>query len=228
MKIPTFIYFLNERSVYFRISFIIKFLFFILISIFAIANKDLRVNFVLSFLIFILITNTGFTKDNPKPFKMLFFTLIIFSLFWLFFSRIEGQIVYFTTPWNTFFSDKTLNLMLIAISKWLLIVQSGLFFMVISSEEQLTQSLIDLHFPKSLIFSITIAFNTVGFTLNDLDMITYALISREYNDKGILNKMKKIYYIGGSILLSNIKKIDTLNQAYLFRHYENMYKKNEK
>lgn len=228
MKRPTFIYFLDEASFLYRLNFFVKLAIFTALSILAILIKDTLILASFSLVILFIIASTGFFSFNPKPLRLLFFALLMFGFFWSFLSRIQGEIIYIAFPWGTFISENTFRLMATAICRWSLIVLSGLIFMLSASEEQMIDALISIKTPKKIIFTMTIAFNTVGFTMKDIELIDYALISRNYNDRALIGKMKRVFYVGSNVLLSSLKKIETLNHAYLFRDYSNMQDKNER
>jgi energy-coupling factor transporter transmembrane protein EcfT len=216
-KIPTFLYYLPEKSVYFKINFLLKFLLFLSLSVVAIFNKNLLLNLFFVFILIFLIFFTGFPKHNKKPIFFIFFAVFIFFLFWILFSKIGGSTIYFTFPWKTFVSEKTFSFMFMATMKWVLIAFAGLFFMITTSESELIDFLYKFKFNDSFVLSIAIAFNTIGFAIKDLDSINYALKSRNYKENNLLKKIKKPYLIGNVLLLSNIKRIESLTESYHLR-----------
>ena len=180
-------------------------------------NKNLILNFTIMVLLILLLMSIKFY--NLTVYKSLSIAIIIFSLFWIFLSKIQGEII-FTLPWGTFFSNNTLSLMLLAASRWIVVVLAGTFFMAISSEKDIINSMLKIKAPINLIFMFTIAFNTIGFTLGDITKINSALKSRGFVANSIKKKLKRIFYIGVVILLSNFKKIELLNQAYILKEYD--------
>lgn len=219
---PTFIYYVKNGSIYSKMGFLLKFLFFLTISTFALMSTLWTINLIGVLLVSILIISTRFPKNNNKPFKALIFAIMIFSVFWIFTSRIPGDIIV-RFPWGTYISYNTVNMMLLAITRWSMVVLSGIHFMIMTSEEDVINFLIRIHMPQKLILMLTIAFNTIGFTIRDLETVDYALSSRNFNDKGLINKIRKAYHIGVVIFLSNLKKIDTLNQSYVLRENDKIF-----
>lgn len=216
-KIPTFLHYLPKESVYFKIGFLIKFLFFLSLSIFAIINKNFYINLGLALIILFFIIASGFYKHNKKPVLFVFLAIFLFSLFWLLFSKIGGQVVYLTFPWKTFITENTLIFMLRAISRWSLIAFAGIFFMISTSETELIEALYKIRLNVDAILTVSIAFNTIGFAIKDIDYINYALKSRNYKEKNLIQKIKKMYYIGNVLLLSNIKRVESLTESYYLR-----------
>lgn len=220
MKESTFLYYLPKDSIYFRISFLNKLLIIILISIFVLLNKNFLINFLISSIVLILIILTKFHKHNKKIFKFLLFAIFIFSMFWLLLSKIPGEIIYFSTPWNTFVSNATINFMFLAISKWTSIVLLGILFMITSNENQLIDDLISKKFNINIIIFFTTLFNTLGFSIKEIKDIEISLFSRGFRKKGLFGKIKKIKYIGAVQIVSNLKRIETLNHSYVLRKKE--------
>jgi len=215
IKTPTFIHYLDNDSIYSRLGFFFKFLIFIVISIFGLMSQNLFLNFLISFILFSLITLTGFTRARKSQLKGLLFPIILFSSFWLLLSRVEGGILIVAYPWGSFVTQRTLEMMFLAISKWFLILFSGLFFLIITSEEELIDFFNSLRFPRNFIYMVSIAFNTVGFAIRDLETIEHALLSRGFKLSGVVSRLKKMYHISSVSLLSNLNKIDTMNQSFV-------------
>lgn len=223
MKEPTFIHYLESESFFRKIGFFTKLFFFLLISIFGAINKNVYFNLIIILLLLAILISIKFY--NMKTYQSLLIAIIIFSLFWLLLSSIDGKIL-FTLPWGTFVSDNTINIMILAASRWVLVVLAGISFMATCSEKNLIDSLLKIKAPMKLIFIFTIAFNTIGFSLMDISKIDYALKSRGFKTNSIRRKLKRIFYIGVVVLLSNLKKIEILNQSYLLR--ENDFKNKNK
>jgi len=217
-KIPTFGYYLNENSIFLRINFLIKFLLFIIFSIIALVNDFYILNFIFILLILIILANMRYFVNNKKTLLFPLYTSIIFVIFWLTLSKIDGNNLLLIFPWGTYITENTLKMLLLGVSKWVLLYFLGLIFMIISNEDEIIKDLNRLKIPKEIIISLTIAFNTIGFALKDYEIIKIAINSRKYPNKGIINKMKKIYYIGSLLILINLKKIEILNQAYYLRN----------
>jgi energy-coupling factor transporter transmembrane protein EcfT len=163
---------------------------------------------------------TGFFSYNRKPLGLLIFAILLFSMFWLLFSKIGGNFIYLEFPWGTFVTENTFTTMLIASSRWATVMLAGLYFMIITSENDIINSLTFMRIPRTAVLSVTIAFNTVGFAIRDLGLSESALKSRDYNSSKFINKLKKPYYIGNALLLANLKRIETLHQSYLLRETE--------
>ncbi len=217
MKNPTFIYYLKKDSIFFKIPIFIKIFLFLAVSIFTLVNKNYFLNIILILFLFMFIIHFGFYKDNKKPFIFLLIAISIFSILWIFLSKIPGDTVYVSFFWGTFLSNKTIEFMLLGITKWSVVVLSGILFMIISSEQELIKALLKSKISKEITFSIALAFNTVGLAIRDLDVMNYALLSRNYVPRGLYPRLKQILYVGGAMILSNIKKIDTINQSYILR-----------
>ena len=224
MRDPTFIHYLDTNSIFKKAGFFTKFSFFLLISVFGVINRNPWLNLALAVLILFLLVLIRF--DKWIAYKSLGFAIAIFCLFWLTLSSIDGEML-FSLPWGTFVSDNTLRLMLLAASRWTLVVLSGILFVAITSESELINSLLSVRAPYKLIFTLTIAFNTIGFSLMDIQKSKRALESRGFMATGIKKKLQRILYIGIVILLSNFKKIETLSQSYMLREddFKNRHKK---
>jgi energy-coupling factor transporter transmembrane protein EcfT len=220
MKESTFLYYLPKDSLYFKISFLNKLLIIIIVSIFVLLIKNALTNFIITLFVLSLIILTNFHKHNINIFKFLGFAVFIFSLFWLLLSKIPGEIIYFSTPWNTFVSETTINFMLLAISKWISIVLLGILFMVTTNENQLINNLISKKTNINVILFFTTLFNTLGFSIKEIKDIEFSLYSRGFKKRGFLGKIKKIKYIGAVQIVSNLKRIETLNQSYILRKKE--------
>lgn len=219
-KVPTFLYYLSSNSFYFKIGFIVKLSFFIFISIVSLIIDNLETYIFFIVLLLILISLTGFFKYNRRPLIFLVIALFFYSILWILLSNVEGDIIYYSFPWGTILTDQTLISMYYSIAKWTLIMLSGLFFMITSSETELIRTLIRLGLPKKAIYSIAIAFTTIGFALSDVGNVEEALNSRGYKSKGVIGKIKKIYYLGTTMLLSQIKRIEVLSFSYALREGE--------
>lgn len=198
-------------------GFVFKFSLFILVGIISLFLQNVAVNLGLAVFFFILIFVTGFGRENRKIIYLIGYSIIFFSFFWVVLSRVPGDVTYLVWPWKTFVSDRTFDLLAIAICKWLSIASAGILFLVVSSENELINSLEYFNLPEKAIYTATIAFNTVGFTLKDISVVENALTARSYSNRGISGKIKKIYFIGGVVLLNNLKKIGTLYQSYVLR-----------
>lgn len=219
---PSFIHYLPEDSIYWKVGFFPKAFLFLCASFFSLFNTNIYANFCIALPVLFLILRTGFHKNNKKPFLLLTSAIVVFSIFWIFFSHVEGNATYITFLWGSYITNETIHLLLLSIGKWMVIVLFGLFFMIITSEEELINSFISAGAPNRLIFTVTIAFNTVGFCIRDIEKIEYALESRGFGvGNGIIKKIKKIFYIGIVLFLSNFKKIENLNSSYVLR--ENRY-----
>ena len=215
-KVPTFAYYLPGKSVYFKCGFVSKCAAFLILNIIAMLSGNYALNLSISAIVMVLIAATGFISYNKKPILFIIYAIILFSAFWMLFSRVSGSVTYFELPWNTFVTDQTIALMTTAISKWILIAFSGLLFMITTSETELVDFLFSLNISKQNILPITIAFNTVGLTIKDIETFNYALTSRNFKQSG-MNLIKRFYLIGNAMLLNSIKKIETLYQSYSLR-----------
>jgi hypothetical protein len=79
----------------------------------------------------------------------------------------------------------------------------------------LIRELIKLKAPYQFILIITIAFNTVAFTIESLPQIEHALNSRGVANITLHHKIRRFLYIGTAILMDNIKRISLLRISYL-------------
>jgi len=217
MKKPTFIYYLNKDSIYCKIPFLFKLSLFLALSLYVLFYSSAIYNLGIILILFLLIAITGFIKFNKKPFILLLVAITIFTLFWILLSKVDGKIIYYIFPWGTYLTNQTFNILFYSISKWGSIVLAGLLFMIISSEQELIESLNSIKIPKKIIMMISIAFNTVGFTIKDISIVENALEARNYKSNSILKKLKKVLYVGSTLFLSNLKKIDSMNQSYVLR-----------
>lgn len=217
MKSPTFLYYLSQKSFLTKIGFLAKFLFFMIFSMIALFSKNYNLNFMLAFVLLSLILLTRFPKHNKKIFIAIIWVSTIICLFWLLLSRVEDSFHYVNFWWGTYITENTLQYMMLALSRWLLVAFAGILFMIITSESDLIKFLLRLNLPKEIVLSFTIAFNTVDSTLREIPKIDYALKTRGFNSAGLYKKIKRIYHIGTTSFLSSIKKIDTLNQSYSLR-----------
>jgi hypothetical protein len=218
-KLPTFAYYFSEDSIYFKISFLLKFLLFLAISILSILNHNYLINFVIAAILLGLMLISGFFNYTKKP-LFIFSGIFIFSLLWLLFSKVSGDIIYLTLPWGTFISNNTINMILIASARWLLVACAGMFFLVISSENELISFLYASKLNKKYVCAVAIAFNTVGFALKDVDITNKALQSRNYNSSKLLNRVKRPFFIGLALLITNLKRVETLHQSFVLRFKE--------
>jgi energy-coupling factor transporter transmembrane protein EcfT len=216
-KIPTFIHYINENSIYSKIGFGVKFIIFVLISTFALINSLYIISLSVALIFLILPFTTNYFKYNKKPILFLVYAIFIFSLFWIFFSKIGGETIYFIWPWGTYFSNLTIEFMFVAIGKWSLIYSTGLFFMIVTTENELINFLEWIKFPEKWIISITIAFNTISFSLKDIEILDISFRSRDFNKNKLKNKVLKIYYAATSLLVQNLFRIELLNQSYTLR-----------
>ncbi len=215
IKTPTFLYYIDSDSVLGNIPFVIKLFVFLVISVFALSSSNPLHNLSISVILFSVLVYTGFVREKKGQFKSFIVPIILFSSFWLLLSRVEGSLVYVTYPWGAYVTERTFELMLLAISKWILILLSGMMFLVTTSENELIETLGSIGLPESFIYMSSIAFNTVGFAIRDLENIENALFSRGYKSNTIFKKLKKMFYLSSVSLLSNLKKIDTMNQSFI-------------
>jgi len=216
-KIPTFFYYLPESSIFFKVRFIPKVLIFFALSIFALFSSNFYLQLALGFIILIQLFTIGFVKHRKKQVYLIFSAIILFSVLWISFSRVGGNLIYFSLPWGTYVSDKTFLFMIIAISKWFLIAISGLLFIATSSEDELIKTLYLLRIPEKAILTVSIAFNTLIFSIKDIETVEFALKSRNLRFLRIISKIKKIYIVGNVLLLNNIRRIETLTESYMLR-----------
>lgn len=217
VKIHTFSHYIDEDSAYLRVGLILKFIIFLIISAFALINKNIILNLAAIIVISSLAFGTGYFNYNKKAIYFPIYTSLIFSAFWIFLSRIDGGVTYLRFPWSTFVTENTIRMLFLAVSRWVLIYLAGIFLLIVTTEEDLVKALVKLKCHKEAILTITIAFNTVGFAIKDYEIVKTALDSRGYPRKGLMNKIRKIYYLGGTMVLINLKKIELLNQAYFLR-----------
>ncbi len=216
-KEPTFIFYLSKDSLFFKTPFFIKLILFIIVGILSLMYQNLIFLTIVSLLALTAIFYLGLPFYNPKPLKLIMLSIILFSLFWLLFSNVSGGDTYVNFFWGTSISDATLEKMFLSITRWSSLALVGLLFISITSEKQLSDFLIRIRAPQKAILVLTISFNTVTFLIEDVKNIESSLSSRNIINKGILWKIKRIYLIGNTLLLSNIKRIDSLYQTYLFR-----------
>ncbi|PIN89044.1 hypothetical protein COU60_05205 [Candidatus Pacearchaeota archaeon CG10_big_fil_rev_8_21_14_0_10_34_76] len=216
-KEPTFVYYFYKDSTLLRIPFFIKLILLVIISTMSLIYSNLAFLFGLSLIMLILIFITGFPLYNFKPLKFILVSIIIFSLFWLLFSNIPGDEVYLRFIWGTSISNLTLEKMFFAVGKWVTIVFGGLLFIITTSEKQLINFLENMGLPKRFILTVTIAFNTLAFFMEDIKNIEHSINSRNVRKKGFIWMIKRKYLLGNTLFLSNIKRIDSLYQSYLFR-----------
>jgi energy-coupling factor transporter transmembrane protein EcfT len=217
MKESTFIFYLSETSLFFKINFITKIILLILVSLVVLLSHSYIINFMLVFIFGILIFMTGFFKYNKIVFKSLFIAIVIFSLFWILLSRIPGNNIYFYLPWGTYFSDSTFQFMLLGISKWLAIVISGMLFMITTNERQMINFMLSSRTSPKIIIFFSILFNTVGFSIREISTINDSLDSRGFKGKGLIGTMRRVLFVGIVEIISNLKKVETLNQSYVLR-----------
>jgi energy-coupling factor transporter ATP-binding protein EcfA2/energy-coupling factor transporter transmembrane protein EcfT len=217
MKESTFVYYLDRNSLFRKIGFFPKLLFIFLLSFFALYNENYIINFFLSLILAFFIFYLGFPAYNKKPFIAIAISSLAITLFWLLFSKVDGNVLYYTLPWSTFITEKTLLALSIALSKWILIVLTGMIFMISTNESDIIAFLDGLKMNKNIIIGTTVAFNTIGFTLRDLNKINMALRLRGFTSKNLFDKLRQLLYLGTSLVIMNLKKIEGLNQSYLMR-----------
>ncbi len=218
LKKRTFLFYISSESVIFRISFKLKFCCLILISSIAVINHYYLLNWLLAFSFLILLGITGFLRFGFGYIKMIFFSLAMVCIIWLLFSKIPGRGIYIQYPWGTFVSENTLIYIFSVASKWFLLCVSGLFFLVISSQEELIETLIFLKSPSDVILVATIGFNTIAFILESLSEIGYALESRNVLKNSLFHSLNRIVYISCAVIMTNIKRISMLRIAYFLDH----------
>ncbi len=223
-KKPTFLHYFKEDSLIFRIWFWRKFLLFFLLSIFAIINGNPYINICLLLLFFLRFGVLGFFNRKRKLLLFLLFSFLILAVVRLLFTKVPGNHIFFTFPWHTYISDWTIYLMLLSVTKRLLVMTVWIFFMIISSEDELISFLLKNRFSRKFVFMISITFNTFGFLLRDSEIVSYAFASRTPHKKSLFWRMKKLFLILKTLFLSNIKRIETLNNAFYLK--SNDYKKN--
>jgi len=213
-KKRTFLYYISDTSLYFKISFTIKFLGLIVLSSFAILNHLHAFNWIVGLIIVLFLAQMGFLKNGFTYLKVIFYSLTVFCAVWFLFSRVPGDHEYIKYPWGSFVSNNTIQYVLLAVSKWFLLCLSGLFFLVISSQEELIEDLIYYKAPHQIILVATIGFNTIAFILESLSDISYALESRDFSRNSILSSFYRVVYIACAVIMSNIKRISMLRIAY--------------
>ncbi len=216
-KEPTFIYYFPRDSIFIKIPFAIKLVIFLLISTLSLISQNIILLFAISLFISITIFITRFPLYNFRPLKLILISIFIFSIFWILFSNVPGDKIYFKFKWGTSISNVTLEKMFLAIGKWSCIVLIGLLFIITTSEKQLLNLLIKIKLPKKLILTLTISFNTLAFLMEDFKNIEHSILSRNIKSKGLFWKIKRKYLLGSTLFLSNIKRIDSLYQSYLYR-----------
>lgn len=220
IKKPTFTYYLNKDSFFFKIGFWIKFCVFIILSLLILLTGSIFIQISCIILFLSLLWYIWFIRKNLSVIKFLLFSSLIFSCFWLLFSKINGDIL-LIRPRGSYITNWTIYYMLLAILTWCWIVLLGIVFMATTSEDELINFFLKYHFPKKFIFIISIALNTFNFAIKDIETINYALLSRRYNNSWLIKKIKKIFYIWVAILLSNFKKVDILTQIFSLK--EDLY-----
>jgi hypothetical protein len=201
-----------------RIGFPMKFLLFLLLSVFALLNTNSLVNVTLTICLLLIVIGTGFPRHNAAPFVLLLISLTVFTIFWLLLSSVSGDVTYIQWPWGTIISDATITAVLHAVTRWSLVFVSGLLFVIITREQEILRFFISIGVPSDVVMIFTIALNTFGFAVKDLPGVSYSLAARCHETRGIIRSLNKFRYIGSALVLINLKRIDTLSQSYRLRH----------
>lgn len=213
-RIKTFLFYLDSKSFYYKTPFFVKFLLFFLISSCGLLLKNYYINAIISAVLVILIFQSGFVKERPFYLILLSLSSIMFCSIWLFLSKVTGAKIFITFPWGTYISDHTIDVLFSSYFRWLVICLAGLFLLVISYQEELIEEIIKLRFPYQLLLVLTLAFNTVSFTLEDFYQIQLTLNSRNIQRQSLFQAFNRILYIGVAFLMDNIKRISMLRISY--------------
>lgn len=213
-KLRTLLHYIDEESFYFKLSVDFKFYLFLALSIIPIALPNLIVNLLLSLSLLAAILKTGYYSSRPGVAKFLILSLCSFLLVWLLFSKVEGQTIYFQFYWNTYVSDQTFIRALTAATRWFLICQAGMLFLIVTSQNEIINRLFQLRLGHRPILTLTIALNTIAFILEVLPQIDIALASRNIPNTSITDKLRRFRLIGTSLLSENIVRLSFLQIAY--------------
>ncbi len=210
----TFIFYLNQSSIFLKVSFSLKFIGLASLSFLIVFNEIHLINWFVGLGALGILALIGFLKHGIVYFKLIIFALTVFSFIWLFFSKVPGESEYLTFIWGTYITNRTFNYILLATSKWFLLCSCGLLFLATTSQEQLIDDLIRYKLPHEIIIMMSIGFNTISFILESLSDIQYALESRNISSESSWPNLKKVIFVSRAVMMSNIKRISMLRIAY--------------
>lgn len=213
-RTPTILHYLRKGSILERTPFWIKVSLFFLTGTLGLLNPNYLINIAIVVILVTILLYLRLYRSHIAPFAALILTAVMYSVFWGLFSTVPGETVYVRFPWGTFISNETVSSTLSAVSRWLLILSSGFFFLTITSESEIVDVLYRDSVPDEFTVVVTTALNTVQFTLEDIEDIRRSLDSRGYPGRGIRNRAKRVSYIGLLTLLSNLKRIENLSASY--------------
>lgn len=214
MKRSTFLHYLEPNSIYFGISFPWKFLLFVALSVLPLLIHNLLVNLLCLVCVLAMLLGTGYYQHRPSSATFLLASFGLFMVVWFLFSTIEGTTVYIVFPWHTYISDQTVIVALTAATRWLLVCQAGLLFLVVTTQNEVIDTLIAMHTPYRFVLTLTIALNTIAFILEVIPQIEAALDSRNVPNNSIIEKMDRVRLIGSALLAESIIRIAFLRAAY--------------
>ena len=221
IKKPTFAHYIDENSFVFRINFGVKFMIFFLLGIFTLFWVNLY--FYLTLLLIVIWFLRYIWFFSYRRSLIIFFLIYsaLFMLLWLLLSRIPGDILLQRPRWS-YISNETFYYTFLALIKSLNIFLLGFTLIAICSEDELIDFLLTVRLPKRYVLMTSIALTTFNFILNDIPLLNECLVSRQYNESWLIQKMKKIYYIWNNIILSHIRKIQILTENFFLK--ERYYK----
>jgi len=223
-KKPTFLYYFKKDSIIFKIWFLRKFILFLSLSIFAFINKNFYLNAILLILFLTSFFILWFFRRKKRILRFLVLSSFVLCFMRLLFTKTANGKILFIFPWHTYITTNTIHLMLLAVTKRLLIITTWIFFMIITSEDELISFLLKNKISKKFVFILSISLNTFWFVLRDSEIVSHALKSRIGYKRWFLVKMRNFFLILKTLFLSSIKRIDTLNNAFYFK--KDNYKKN--
>ena len=216
-KTPTFIHYLEKDSFFYRIGLLPKLIFFLIMNTVAICNKLYLYNFFIIFFLVFIILKLDFFKTNTKILKAISISSFGILIFWLVLSEVPGSIEYIIFPWGSYISNNTFSYALLALSKWLLFLSSGMLLMATVSEIEVVNFLFKLQVKKKIIITITLAFNTVSSLIKDIPKTKLILECRGFRDDSLFKKIKMLFFIGVILSINSMKNIININQEYFFK-----------
>lgn len=221
IKKPTFAHYIDENSFIFRINFGVKFIIFFLLWILTLFWVNLYFYIVLLFLVVGFLRYIWFFRYRRSLIVFFLMYSAMFALLWLLLSKIPGHIVWQRPRWS-YISTETFYYTFLALIKSLNIFLLGFTLIATCSEDELIDFLLAIGLPKKYVLMTSIAITTFNFILNDIPLLNECLVSRQYNESWLIQKLKKIYYIWNNIILSHIRKIQTLTENFFLK--ERYYK----